>query len=67
MNITQISDLLGVDNSFTYRIMKQFPNEAPKTREYLAEWAEFIRLHRVEPVGADRLERMPSLKSTSRK
>jgi hypothetical protein len=72
MNITQISNLLGVDKSFTYRIIKQFPNEVPRSRDYLAEWEAFILRHRIEATGDLRVPRSPShrvassIKSTKR-
>jgi hypothetical protein len=55
MSLSAIATALGVSKSYLYSLVKAQPAGAPKTREDLAQWRNFVNRHRIEPTGSDRI------------
>jgi hypothetical protein len=55
MSISTIANLLGVGKSFLYSLLAAHPGEAPKSKEDLELWADYVNRYRIEPTGGDRI------------
>jgi hypothetical protein len=56
MTTSGIAGVLGISKSYLYGLVKAHPKEAPKSKEDLQQWADFVNRHRIEPIGG----RMPT-------
>jgi hypothetical protein len=50
MTLTEIANLLGVNETFLYSLAKAYPVEVPKHLEDLESWSDFVYRHKRQAI-----------------